>query len=373
MQADHKVPSKTTRVLLIEDNPGDARLIKEMLRDARRNSFQLEHTDNLTLGLERLKKVSIDVVLLDLSLPDSRGIDTFTSLYAKATDLPVILLTGLVDDEVIAVQAIKEGAQDYLLKGQIDSILLERSISYAIERHRILEELKTANQKILEQEKLSVLMEMAGATAHELNQPLAVIIAKIDMILAKADKQDPHFPQVNQILEQCMKMAELVNKISQISTYQTKPYIGDVKIIDLDKAARPSRLKDRQDTPRNLMRSLLTSLNQYSTIITDLDGKIIYFNKYSEELLGYSAKEVVNKKDVLFFSKKEGVRKGMADYRAKAIQQGCSEREKTIITKNGKEVDIDLCFAPLKDSESKITAFVGIARPKLIGTPFVVK
>ena len=372
MQADHKIPSKTTRVLLIEDNPGDARLIKEMLRDARRNSFQLEHTDNLTLGLERLQKVSIDVVLLDLSLPDSRGIDTFTSLHAKATNLPIILLTGL-DDEVIAVQAIKEGAQDYLVKGQIDSILLERSISYATERHRIIEELKTANQKILEHEKLSVLIEMAGATAHELNQPLSVIIPRIDMIFAKIDKQDPHFTQLNTIRERCMKMAEIVNKIRQISTYHTKPYIDDVKIIDLDKAASPSRLKDRQDTPRNLMSSLLTSLNQYSTIITDLDGEIIYFNKCSEELLGYSAKEVVNKKDVLFFSKKEGLRKGMADYRAKAIQQGYSEREKTIITKNGKEVDIDLCFAPLKDSESKITAFVGIARPKLIGTPFMVR
>jgi PAS domain S-box-containing protein len=372
MQADHKVPSKTTRVLLIEDNPGDARLIKEMLRDARGNSFHLEHTDNLTLGLERLQKGGIDVVLLDLALPDSRGIDTFTRLHAKATDLPVILLTGL-DDEVIAVQAIKEGAQDYLVKGQIDSILLERAIRYAMERHRILEELKTANQKILEHEKLSVLVETAGATAHELNQPLSVIIPRIDMILAETDKQDPHFTQMNKIREQCMRMAELVHKISQISTYETKPYIDDVDIIDLDKAAGSSRLKDRQDTPRNLMRSFLTSLNQYSTIITDLDGKISYFNKYSEELLGYSAKEVVNKKDVLFFSKMEGSRKGMADYRAKAIQQGCAEREKTIITKAGKEVDIDLCYAPLKDSESKITAFVGIARPKLLRTSFAMR
>jgi len=193
------------------------------------------------------------------------------------------------------------------------------------------------------------------------------------MMLAKIDKQHPHFTQMNKIREQCMKMAELVNKISQISTYETKPYIDDVEIIDLEKAAIPSRFKDRQDTPRNLMRSFLTSLNQYSTIITDLDGKIIYFNKYSEELLGYSAKEVVNKKDVLLFSKMEGSRKGMADYRAKAIQQGYDEREKTIITKNGKEVDMDLCFAPLKDSESKITAFVGIARPKSLRTSFVMR
>ena len=371
MQADHKVPSKTTRVLLIEDNPGDARLIKEMLRDARRNSFQLEHADNLTLGLERLQKLSIDVVLLDLSLPDTRGIDTFTSLHAKSTDLPVIVLTGL-DDEVIAVQAIKEGAQDYLVKGQIDSILLEHSISYAIERHRILEELKTANQKILEHEKLSVLMEMAGATAHELNQPLTVILPTTENALSKIDEQHPLYRDITTVQKQSLRMADLVKKISEITTYQTKPYVGSVQIIDIVKASQPSTTK-KTIVPRHLIQSLLTAMNNYSVIITDTHGIITYFNKYSEELLGYTAEEVVNKMDVLFFSKKEDLRKGMADYRAKAIQQSCSEREKTIITKNGKEIDIDLCFAPLKDSESKITAFVGIARPKLTGTPFVVR
>jgi len=373
MQADHKVPSKTTRVLLIEDNPGDARLIKEMLRDARQgNSFQLEHADNLTLGLERLQKLSIDVVLLDLSLPDTRGIDTFTSLHAKSTDLPVIVLTGL-DDEVIAVQAIKEGAQDYLVKGQIDSILLEHSISYAIERHRILEELKTANQKILEHEKLSVLMEMAGATAHELNQPLTVILPTTENALSKIDEQHPLYRDITTVQKQSLRMADLVKKISEITTYQTKPYVGSVQIIDIDKASQPSTTKKTTTVPRHLIQSLLTAMNNYSVIITDTHGIITYFNKYSEELLGYTAEEVVNKMDVLFFSKKEDLRKGMANYRAKAIQQSCSEREKTIITKNGKEVDIDLCFAPLKDSESKIIAFVGIARPKLIGTPFVVR
>ena len=332
----------------------------------------MEHTDNLTLGLEHLQKVSIDVVLLDLSLPDTRGVDTFTSLHAKATDLPVIVLTGL-DDEVIAVQAIKEGAQDYLVKGQIDSILLEHSISYAIERHRILEELKTANQKILEHEKLSVLIEMAGATAHELNQPLAVILPTLEQALSKSDEHHPLYRNITTVQKQCLRMADLVKKISEITTYQTKPYVGSVQIIDIDKASQPSTTKKTTTVPRHLIQLLLTVMNKYSVIITDTHGIITYFNKYSEELLGYTAEEVVNKMDVLFFSKKEDLRKGMADYRAKAIQQSCFEREKTIITKSGKEVDIDLCFAPLKDSESKITAFVGIARPKLIGTPFVVR
>ena len=248
MQVGHNVPSKITRVLLIEDNPEDARLITEMLQEARGDSFQLEHTDNLLLGLERLQMVSIDVVLLDLSLPDSMGIDTLTRFYTHEPDMPIIVLTGL-NDEAIAVQAIKEGAQDYLCKDQTDSILLGRSISYAIERHRILKELKIVNKKIIEHEKLSVLMELAGATAHELNQPLCAIMPRIEMILAKIGKHDPHFNQLEQIYKQCVRMVELIKKISHISSYHTKLYFDDVKIIDIDRSATPSELKNMQDTP----------------------------------------------------------------------------------------------------------------------------
>ena len=163
-------------------------------------------------------------------------------------DLPVILLTGL-DDEVIAVQAIKEGAQDYLVKGQIDSILLGRSISYAIERHRILEELKTANQKIIEHEKFSVLIEMAGATAHELNQPLTVILPTVEHALSKIDEHHPLYGDITTLEKQCLRMADLVKKISEITTYQTKPYVGSVQIIDIDKASQPSTTKKQQPFP----------------------------------------------------------------------------------------------------------------------------
>ena len=129
MEAQH------IKVLLIEDNPGDTRLIKEMLAQARGVIFDLECADRLSAGLKRIGGGGIDIVLLDLSLPDNHGFDTFMEVQAKAPDVPIIVMSGQ-DDEELAVKAVQEGAQDYLVKGQVDSNLLVRSIRYAIERQR---------------------------------------------------------------------------------------------------------------------------------------------------------------------------------------------------------------------------------------------
>jgi len=136
------VGNKPTRILLIEDNPGDARLIREMMAEMKDTNFNLEYADRLSAGLKLLTKGNIDVVLLDLSLPDSFGLDTFTRVHNEAPEVAVIVLTGL-DDETVGVKAVQEGAQDYLIKGKVDSNLLTRSILYAIERHRMLKALRT--------------------------------------------------------------------------------------------------------------------------------------------------------------------------------------------------------------------------------------
>jgi len=125
--------SKIVWVLLIEDNPGDARLIRKMLTKAKVVLFELECANRLSTGLERLAEGGIDLVLLDLSLPDSPGLDTFAKTYAQAPHVPIIVLTGL-DDQELAVHAVREGAQDYLVKGEVDSNLLLRAMRYAIER-----------------------------------------------------------------------------------------------------------------------------------------------------------------------------------------------------------------------------------------------
>ncbi len=129
-------------VLLVEDNPGDARLIREFLTEAGPDAFRLEVTDRLEAALAHLSAGSAQVVLLDLSLPDSRGLDTFTTLRDSGPNVPILILTGQ-DDDTLGTIAAREGAQDYLIKGQVTGPTLARAIRYALERHRLMMELHT--------------------------------------------------------------------------------------------------------------------------------------------------------------------------------------------------------------------------------------
>lgn len=133
-------------ILLIEDNPGDVRLLQELLKEVTSVQFQLEQADRLSQGVQRLSQQQFDVILLDLTLPDSQALDSFVRLHDHAPEMPIVVITGL-NDETLAVQAVQQGAQDYLVKGQLSSDLLARSIRYAIERKRT--EQKMAEQAAL--------------------------------------------------------------------------------------------------------------------------------------------------------------------------------------------------------------------------------
>ncbi len=135
--------SKPIRVLLIEDNPGDARLIREMLLEAGRSNFKLEWVDRLAQAIERLASGDINIVLTDLGLPDSQGLDGLMKIQEQDAGVPVVVLTGL-RDEALGIEAIARGAQDYLVKGHIDGEVLVRSLSYAIEREQLSAELLEA-------------------------------------------------------------------------------------------------------------------------------------------------------------------------------------------------------------------------------------
>ena len=123
------------RILFIEDNPGDVLLIREMLKNMGATRFELEHADTLSKGLKRLTEKKFDLLLLDLGLPDSQGLETLKRAYAHVKDIPIVVLTGLVD-ETVGIEAVREGAQDYLMKGQVNETLLVRSIFHAIERKK---------------------------------------------------------------------------------------------------------------------------------------------------------------------------------------------------------------------------------------------
>lgn len=154
-------------LLLVEDNPGDARYLHHLLGKSIADRFKLYRVERLSEALDHLKAHRTDLILLDLSLPDAHGIETVQRVQAAAPDVPIVVLTGY-SDEAFALQAVREGAQDYLFKSQIDHHLLVRSIGYAIERHRLLRERKLAEQALKASEEFA----------------LNIIDSSLDMIIA---------------------------------------------------------------------------------------------------------------------------------------------------------------------------------------------
>jgi len=166
---------RQTKVLLIEDDPGDARMIAEMLSDSEVGGtlFDVENADRLSAGLTRIQKGGIDAILLDLGLPDSSGLDTFEKVRDQAPEVPIVMLTGLGDTE-LALEGMSKGAQDYLVKGNVGGDLLARTLRYAIERkaaeehivhlNSVLKAIRNVNQLIVtEAERGSLLRKSCDA------------------------------------------------------------------------------------------------------------------------------------------------------------------------------------------------------------------
>jgi DNA-binding response OmpR family regulator len=125
---------RAIKVLLVEDNPGDARLVRETLSESVSPAFQLTHAEALSDAMRYLEKEQFDAVLLDLMLEDSSRLGTLMQIHEQASKVPVVVLTGLEDD-VVGLWVLSEGAEDYLIKGNISGGVLASTICNAIERH----------------------------------------------------------------------------------------------------------------------------------------------------------------------------------------------------------------------------------------------
>jgi signal transduction histidine kinase len=157
------------RVLLIEDNPGDARLLDEMLKTPGSLKTELTHLGCMNDALTHLGKSAANIILLDLGLPDAEGLDGVRKVHGAAPSTPLVVLTGL-DDESLATQALQEGAQDYLIKGQLETHALLRAVRYAIERQRM--QVETDQVRKLQ---LQLKDEFLSHVSHELRSPLSAI------------------------------------------------------------------------------------------------------------------------------------------------------------------------------------------------------
>lgn len=187
-------PSGYLNVLLVEDNPADADLVLEMLEetDGYPRRFQLVHASRVSAALALLDSDTFDAVLLDLTLPDSFGLETFRRVQAHIPSMPIVVLSGLTD-EAVAAQAVRDGAQDYLIKGQIDGRLLTRAIQYAVERKRAASE----RMQLIEREAeararaeaaeslLQARDEFLSVAAHELKTPLTSLQVIAQLLLRR--------------------------------------------------------------------------------------------------------------------------------------------------------------------------------------------
>jgi signal transduction histidine kinase len=160
---------KALRVLVVEDNAGDVRLLREMFRNEKADSFELTHLLRMSDAEVHLAKGGVDIVLLDMGLPDGHGLETVRRARAAAPGVPVIVLTGL-DDEALAASAMTEGAQDYLIKGQIENRALPRALRHAIERYRM-----QADADLVRTQQIQFKDEFLSHVSHELRSPLAAI------------------------------------------------------------------------------------------------------------------------------------------------------------------------------------------------------
>lgn len=221
---------KPVNILLIEDNPGDARLIRELLKETQpvhMTSFSFTHVTRLETGIPLL--AAADVVLLDLSLPDSHGLQTFITLQAQPATVPIIVLTGF-NDESVAVEAMQLGAQDYLVKGNVDSGALARAVRYAIERQRLVTELA---QKAAELEAHNLELDAFSHTiAHQIRSPLSQVMAYAEYAeLNYASELNEELQMVlNRIQQSGHKMNNIISELLLLASIRSNNEIAVVPL-----------------------------------------------------------------------------------------------------------------------------------------------
>ena len=218
-------------VLTIEDNPGDARLIEEMLKEAKRVRFYFINHTTLSGGLEELLNNKVDIILLDLNLPDCTGQDTISIIHEKVKAVPIIILTGRVDEE-LAIESLKLGMQDYLVKGKIDSELLERSILYAIGRQQVMQELDASKKKI--QEAFQRANFYKDIFAHDMSNILQGILSVAQITkLQLGNTNDPNeiLDIIGIIENQIIRGSKLISNVRKLS--ELEEFEEPLKSIDV--------------------------------------------------------------------------------------------------------------------------------------------
>jgi len=223
-------------LLLVEDNPGDAHLLRVMLDDDDPKATDLTTVSSMLEAEQHLAVADVDVILLDLGLPDAQGLDAVRRARLAAPGVPLVVLTGL-DDESLALEALQEGAQDYLIKGQIEARGLLRAVRYAIERKALEDARRDGEHQLLQAQKLESIGRLAGGIAHDFNNMVFAIsgyaellgqdLAAMDMA---ADERPTLLQSVTAIQDAARRASALTGQLLAFSRQQ----LVAITVLDLN-------------------------------------------------------------------------------------------------------------------------------------------
>jgi PAS domain S-box-containing protein len=298
--AIEKSQNVPVRILLIEDNPGDSRLTQELLNNADNFKFKLTITENLVDGLRYIEESEIDIVLLDLSLPDSSGFQTIIRTREKTSYIPIIVLTGL-NDETFARQAVQAGVQDYFIKEQIESNPLVRSIYYAIERNRMTQTIEALMETLQKNE--SQLKKIIEKNADSIiivdKKNIVRFVNPIAEKFFNRKKEDFVGKQFGYPTGQETKEITIIRKHSKIAIAEVNSVEieWEGEIVDLltirdisEHRMYELRLQESEKRYRDLFEN-----SPYPFLILSKQGIVVDCNSSLEQLFSFSKEEIVNK------------------------------------------------------------------------------
>jgi two-component system cell cycle sensor histidine kinase/response regulator CckA len=367
-------------VLLIEDNEDDACLIGELLTERIAADIELEWTDRLESGLTRVTEGKIDVVLLDLSLPDSHGLETLDRIQVRVPDLPIIVLTHL-DDEVTAVQAVRKGAQDYLMKGRSDGLLLVRAIRYAIERKRsekAVRDSETRLRAIINTALDAVIGMSAQGMITDWNPRAEVIFGwshgeaigqKLAELIIPPRHRDAYVSGLQHFLrtgEEGLvfnRRVELTGlrrdgtefplELSITPLKRGETYVFNAFLSDITERKRAGEIRVR-------LASIVESSDD-AIIGKTLDGIVTSWNRAAERTFGYTADEAIGKPIGFLIPQDRPDEESQIIERVKQGEH-VTHFETVRRRKDGKEINIALTVSPIEDGAGTIIGFSKIAR-----------
>jgi signal transduction histidine kinase len=239
--------SYSVKILLIEDNLAEARLLQEFLKQAQSKEFSLVHVQRLRDAFAELSQQIYDVILLDLTLPDSQGLSSLPLLISHAPSTPIVVLTN-TNDEELAIEAVRQGAQDYLVKRQVNPDVLVRAVRYAIERKQVLEQLRTVNQALETrvEERTAELVkakeinqfksEFVSMLSHDIRNPLNTILLAAGLLQNSDEKltKEKKVNHLRMIRSAIKNMAQLLDEVSFIGKADSGKLHSQLSRLDLE-------------------------------------------------------------------------------------------------------------------------------------------